>query len=186
MEEFIEEVKNIPTNELIIIIEDQEELYTKEEFEILKKELAERKEINENSKTDLINEVMEGAVEETIKAQIREEKELREREIRQKLEKAKKEKEMLIKRLKENGLDEYCEYKILKIADSRSGFLNEELLEEKLNYYALEGWRVKTAYTNELGKNSHSSGIGGISAGINSTCDEHIIILERIVKIKEI
>lgn len=185
MEEFINEIKNIPTNELIIIIEDQEELYTKEEFEILKKELAERKEINKNSKTDLINEVMEEAVEETIKAQIREEKEQKEREIKQKLEKTKKEKEILIKRLKENGLDEYCEYKVLKIADSRKGFIDEGSLEKNLNYYALEGWRVKTAYTNELGKNSHSVGIGGISTGTNSTCDEHIIILERIVKIKE-
>lgn len=52
-----------------------------------------------------------------------------------------------------------------------------------LNEYALDGWRLVSAYVNELGHNSSSSGIGEFSTGSNSTIDQHILILERFVKI---
>ncbi len=182
MQNFIEEVKKIPTDELIIIIEDQEELYSKEEFEILKKEFLSRKENGEKiSKGDiLIKKVIENALDEKMKK----ENEKEERKVLRLLERAKKEKEMKLNQLKENGFEEYCEYKVLTVSDAGSGVLDVFSLEESLNKYALEGWRVKTSYTNELGKNSNMVGFGGFSTSTNSTIDEHIIILERVIKIK--
>lgn len=191
MEEFVKEVKNMSTNELIIIIEDQEELYSKEEFEILKKELNSRKENKSTSKSELINEIMEEALEEEIEKEIKEEskkiEENREREVReyrQRLERLEEDKKDKLRNLKLNGIDEYCEYKVLKFADSFGGSLNILNFEHTLNSYALDGWRVKASYTNELGKYSNMSGFGGITSGTNSTNDEHIIILERVIKIK--
>jgi hypothetical protein len=40
-----------------------------------------------------------------------------------------------------------------------------------------------TAYSNELGKNALSGGVGGALLGVNSTVDENILIFERFVKI---
>lgn len=184
MEEFINEVKNMSTSELMIIIEDQEELYSEEEFEIIKKELDSRKDNKLNSKSELINEIMEEALEEETEKEIQEEKEKKAREYREKLQKIKEERDAKIALMKAQGFDEYCEYKVLKFSDSYGGSLDSLNLEITLNNYAMEGWRVKTSYTNELGKNSNMTGFGGVTSGFNSTNDEHIIILERVVKIK--
>ena len=58
-------------------------------------------------------------------------------------------------------------------------------MEEVLNDYALDGWRVVSAYTNEVGHNSESVTMGGFTSGRNSTVDQHIFILERYVKISK-
>lgn len=52
-----------------------------------------------------------------------------------------------------------------------------------LNELGLDGWHLVTAYSNELGKNALSGGIGGVMTGVNSTIDENILIFERFVKI---
>ena len=66
------------------------------------------------------------------------------------------------------------EYLTIDICDT-IGKADINLINEKLNELGSQGWRLVTAYTNELGKNGIS--VGGI--GINSTADQNIFIFER-------
>lgn len=81
-------------------------------------------------------------------------------------------------RLKAAGQDGYYEYKVISVAD-RKGAVNVERLTGILNELGIDGWRLKCAYTNELGIDSLQ--IAGF--GINSTADQNVLILERFVKI---
>ena len=71
----------------------------------------------------------------------------------------------------------FYEYKVIELIDD-SGKVDIGKLTNELNYYGKDGWRLVTAYTNELGKNALS--IAGI--GINSTADQNVLILEREIK----
>lgn len=71
------------------------------------------------------------------------------------------------------------EYKVLEFVDEKSGYINVENIESTLNFYASEGWIVKTITTNEIGINSKGIGISGVSSATNSTIDQIIVILER-------
>ncbi len=84
--------------------------------------------------------------------------------------------------LKNNGYEGYYEYRILNIHDEKSGAVNIEHMLNELNSLGRQGWQIKCAFTNELGKNSMSAGLGGFSLGTNSTVDQSILILERFVK----
>lgn len=86
--------------------------------------------------------------------------------------------------LKENGHEGYYEFKVLSILDERSGSVNVNELMDRLNYFGRQGWRLRCAFTNELGKNSASVGMGGFSIGTNSTADQSVLILERFIKFK--
>ena len=70
------------------------------------------------------------------------------------------------------------EYVIERIVDS-NGATNVRLMAETINLRAGQGWRVKNIFTNELGHNVSTVGIGGVSGGINSTADEVIIVFEK-------
>lgn len=88
----------------------------------------------------------------------------------------------LMARLKAKGLDEYCEYKAISVFDEK-GMVNADNLTDIMNLMGLEGWRLKTAVTNEVGKNASSVGINGISVGTNSTVDQTVLIFERTIKV---
>lgn len=102
-----------------------------------------------------------------------------------------REKEFTIRleRLKEIGADGYYEYKVISLLDvsglfnKDSGKVNTIAMTEVLNRLGIDGWHLVTAYSNELGKNALSGGMGGVVLGINSTVDENILIFERFVKI---
>ena len=68
---------------------------------------------------------------------------------------------------------QYYEYKTLIIKDDAiSGTTDSERIELLLNKYALEGWRLKEALTNEVGHNS--------AVVVNATINNTILILERL------
>ncbi len=78
--------------------------------------------------------------------------------------------------LKEKDVKTYYEYKVICIKDHwLSGEFDSIEMEFRLNALALEGWRVKGVFTNELGKNA--LGVAGV--GVNATIDNTNIILER-------
>lgn len=79
--------------------------------------------------------------------------------------------------LRNKGYEGYYEYKTVCVFDSFDGGVNANKLSEILNENALSGWRLVTAYTNELGHNS----TGGY-VSVNATMDEHILIMERFVR----
>lgn len=88
-----------------------------------------------------------------------------------------------VKSLKEKGYEGYYEYTTLSLVDNDGGGLTVAQVTGLLNDYALDGWKLVSAYANELGHNSTSGGFGGFSNGINSTVDQHILIMERFVRI---
>ena len=98
-----------------------------------------------------------------------------------------------IAKLKSGGAEGYYEYKVVKLEDfvaagslganltmnPAAGCLDATLMMNTLNQMGLEGWRLVTAYTNELFQNANA--LGGF--GSNATADEHILIFERFHKI---
>lgn len=71
------------------------------------------------------------------------------------------------------------EYKVVTVMDSAvSGKFNENRVQNVLTNHAIDGWRLKTAFTNELGKNA----LAALGLGINATVDQTILIFERCIK----
>ncbi len=92
--------------------------------------------------------------------------------------------EMTDEFLMKNGHEGYYEYKVLNILDEKSGYVNIEEINNQLNFLGRQGWHLRCAFTNELGKNASSIGIAGVSLGTNSTHDQSVLILERFIKFK--
>lgn len=126
------------------------------------------------------------------KKQEEEKRQQEEEKIRIKIETEKRIQEQLqqelnskIDNLTQLGYDGYYEYKVVSLNDDDAGGIYPNTIENRLNQLGLEGWHLKCAYANELGKNSSSGGLGGFSVGSNSTIDQNILIFERFVKIKD-
>jgi hypothetical protein len=84
-----------------------------------------------------------------------------------------------IEKLREQGLDGYYEYKVLNLNDDSSGGADCYRIQYWLDELGLDGWHLRCAYTNELGKNTTP----GLLSTTNSTIDQNILIFERFVKI---
>ena len=82
-----------------------------------------------------------------------------------------------INHLKSLGKEGYFQYKVISIVDKK-GAVDVYGLMATLNDLGLDGWELKCAYSNEMGKNSLE--IAGF--GLNSTADQNILILQRFVK----
>lgn len=87
-----------------------------------------------------------------------------------------------IEKLKKEGAEGYYQYKVISLVDEDGGYVDVGQLTMHLNALGIEGWHLVSAYSNEIGRNSSSSGVGGFSSGTNSTVDQNILILERFVK----
>lgn len=91
--------------------------------------------------------------------------------------------------LQSNDIDGYWEYKAISLLDqgglfsADSGRVNTVKMTSLLNDMGLDGWHLVTAYSNELGKNAFSGGMGGTMLGVNSTVDENVLIFERWIKL---
>ena len=165
MDEFIKEIREMPTADLMLILEDQKDLYTEEEYQAMLGEFQSRP--SNAIELEEIDQERKEAEKER-QARIHAHAEL----VRSK-----------ISTLKNSGHDGYWEYKVISLSDEETGSLDPFLLEHTLNEMGLDGWHLRCAYANELGQNMSSSGIGGFSSGTNSTIDQNILILERFVKI---
>ncbi len=71
------------------------------------------------------------------------------------------------------------DYKIDAITDKYTGGADFEAMQRSLDWHSLRGWKVKSIFTNEVGKNSSSVTVGGYTSGVNATIDQTIIIYER-------
>lgn len=159
MENFRKEVENLSTEDIMLILEDQQDLYSDEELAVLTEELHSRPSLEEQARLD-------------------EEERVREEEC----EREKKRRaayEARIENLRQRGYDGYYEYMTLSLIDNDGGDLNASQVVVTLNEHALDGWRLVSAYANELGHNSSP----GFISSTNSTIDQHILILERFIKI---
>jgi len=182
MEKFKKEVKELSTEDLLLILDDQVDLYSDEELKILRDELASRPE------NALELEAEEQARKERLEAEEQARKEKIAKEAARKAEGERLLKlklqafEKKLNSLKSKGYEGYYEYTTLSLVDNDGGALSPYKITDLLNDYALDGWKLVSAYTNELGHNSSSNGFGGFSNGTNSTVDQHILILERFVR----
>ena len=87
-----------------------------------------------------------------------------------------------IEKLKKNGAEGYYEYKVISLVDEDGGYIDIKQLTANLNALGIEGWRLVSAYSNEIGHTSSSSGFSGYSTGTNATVDQNILIFERFVR----
>lgn len=85
--------------------------------------------------------------------------------------------EKLVNELKTYRNEKY-EYVVERIVDD-GGKTNIGRMSQIINSYAQKGWHVKTTFTNEMGQNLSTIGIGGVSSGTNYTTDEVVIVFER-------
>nr|MBQ4454497.1 DUF4177 domain-containing protein [Clostridia bacterium] len=169
---FRQEVQEMTTADLMLVIEDQKELYSEEEFQILLDEL--------HSRPDNALEIEEAEAER--KAEEEERKAAEEERAARALALAKAHQEKL-DALKRDGHEGYWEFKVVQVVDEKTGAVDPKLLEDTLNRLGLDGWRLKSAYSNEVGREEFSNGFNGMSTGTNATIDQNILIFERFKKI---
>lgn len=74
------------------------------------------------------------------------------------------------------------EYKSVVIDDSTDGTINNSLLQNILDEHAYKGWRLHSAFSNEVGKCSNSVFVGFLGTTVNATIDQTILIFERCIK----
>ncbi len=68
----------------------------------------------------------------------------------------------------------FYEYDYIVIPNKSDGSTNKEKIKEILNDHAIQGWRLITMYSNEIGKDS--------IVGVNATICEDILVFERCIK----
>ena len=102
--------------------------------------------------------------------------------------------ELRIQQLKENQREEIkkrnllylnseYEYKTVVINDLITGEINSEKLQKTLERYALNGWRLHSVFTNEVGRNSGGSFTSFQGVSINAAIVQTIFIFERRIKV---
>lgn len=62
-----------------------------------------------------------------------------------------------------------------------TGTVKKEELQRMLSVYAMDGWRLHTALTNEAGKTV----LAAAGVGANATVDQTVLIFERCIKSRE-
>lgn len=73
------------------------------------------------------------------------------------------------------------EYDVVTVHDSH-GRTDTNNLKKILIRYSVQGWRLKTAFTNEIGSNMVGGAIVGVGIGSSSTSDEVVLIFERKIR----
>ena len=180
MNDFYQEIKDYSNDDLQLILTDQRNLYTEKELSIIQQELNSRGGARSDfSILDTVQSSLKQQFDDDLKNQEERARQKRQAEIELEM----KKRQERIDRLKQKGYDGYYEYLTLSLVDNKDGGIDVEEISNSLNDLALEGWHLKCAFSNELGRNSRSNGVGGIASGTNSTIDQNILILERFNKI---
>lgn len=73
------------------------------------------------------------------------------------------------------------EYDVVTVHDFQ-GRTDTNSLKKILIRYSVQGWRLKTAFTNEIGSHMVGGAIVGVGVGSNSTSDEVVLIFERKIR----
>ncbi len=81
-------------------------------------------------------------------------------------------------RFKQYQKNPLYEYKVETVMDSAVlGKFDQDNTQRLINNYAINGWRLHSAFTNEVGKNA--------ALGINATINQTVLIFERCIKAEE-
>ena len=68
----------------------------------------------------------------------------------------------------------FYEYDYIVVPNKSDGSTDKEKIEKIIRNHAMQGWRLITMYSNEIGKNA--------IAGVNATMCEDIMVFERCIK----
>lgn len=74
------------------------------------------------------------------------------------------------------------EYKSIVVNDLSSGEIDEIKIQNTLNEWAEKGWRLHSAFSSEIGKNSIGVSIAGFGSITNATINQTVLIFERCIK----
>ncbi len=81
-------------------------------------------------------------------------------------------------RLEQYKKNPFYEYDYIVVPNKSDGTTDKEHIKEILTNYAIQGWRLVTMYSNEIGKNAVT--VGGV--GGNVTICEDVLVFERCIK----
>lgn len=81
-------------------------------------------------------------------------------------------------RLEQYKRNPFYEYDYIVVPNRSDGSTNKETIKDIIESHAMQGWRLVTMYSNEIGKNAIT--VGGI--GGNVTICEDILVFERCIK----
>ena len=88
-------------------------------------------------------------------------------------------------RLEQYKKNAFYEYDYVVVSNLSNGSTDKERIKEVIASHAMQGWRLITMYSNELGKNSVGVAVGGIGGATNTTMCEDIMVFERRIKAEE-
>ena len=83
------------------------------------------------------------------------------------------------KQIKNNPI---YEYDTVVVNDNNDGTTNKNEIQNVLNKYSQNGWKLHSITTNEVGKTLTGVSIGFIGGNINATICQTILIFERCIK----
>lgn len=83
------------------------------------------------------------------------------------------------KQIKNNPI---YEYDTVVVNDNNDGTTNKNEIQNVLNKYSQNGWKLHSITTNEVGKTLTGVSIGFIGSNINATICQTILIFERCIK----
>ena len=83
------------------------------------------------------------------------------------------------KQIKNNPI---YEYDTVVVNDNNDGTTNKNEIQNVLNKYSQNGWKLHSVTTNEVGKTLTGVSIGFIGGNINATICQTILIFERCIK----
>ena len=88
-----------------------------------------------------------------------------------------------IAKMYNNRLEQYkknplYEYDYIVVPNKSDGSTDKEHIKETIDSHAMQGWRLLTMYSNEIGKNAIT--VGGV--GGNVTICEDVLVFERCIK----
>ncbi|MBQ7955885.1 MAG: hypothetical protein IJ282_09045 [Lachnospiraceae bacterium] len=82
------------------------------------------------------------------------------------------------KRLEQCKKNALYEYDVVVISNKATGEVNSEEISAVIRDHAMNGWKLHTMYSNEIGKNA----VAVVGVGINVTASEDVLIFERCIK----
>lgn len=77
-------------------------------------------------------------------------------------------------RMEQYKRNPFYEYDYIVVPNKSDGSTDKEKIEKIIRNHAMQGWRLITMYSNEIGKNA--------IAGVNATMCEDIMVFERCIK----
>lgn len=84
-------------------------------------------------------------------------------------------------RLEQYKRNPFYEYDYIVVPNKSDGSTNKVIIEDLIGSHAMQGWRLVTMYSNEIGKNTIT--VGGV--GGNVTICEDILVFERCIRGEE-